>query len=92
MPSLNFEAEQISFRNYYTDNYELLKDAEEFVRSLIASLLSQAPGLEKPTVISRIKDREESIRKFSRKYQTELEQKQQPYEIKVSEWLIRSNG
>ena len=82
MPSLNFEAEQISFRNYYTDNYELLKDAEEFVRSLITSLLSQAPDLEKPTVISRIKDREESIRKFSRKYQTELEQKQQPYEIK----------
>jgi ppGpp synthetase/RelA/SpoT-type nucleotidyltranferase len=82
MPSLNFEAEQISFRNYYTDNYELLKDAEEFVRSLVTSLLSQAPGLEKPTVILRIKDREESIRKFSRKYQTELERKQQPYEIK----------
>jgi ppGpp synthetase/RelA/SpoT-type nucleotidyltranferase len=82
MPSLNFEAEQISFRNYYTDNYELLKDAEEFVRSLITSLLSQASGLEKPTVISRLKDRDESIRKFSRKYQTELEQKQTPYEIK----------
>ncbi|MGD0966205.1 MAG: (p)ppGpp synthetase [Candidatus Acidiferrales bacterium] len=82
MPSLNFEAEQISFRNYYTDNHELLQDAVEFIRSLVTSLLSQAPGLEKPTVISRIKDREESIRKFSRKYQTELEQKQQPYEIK----------
>ena len=82
MPSLNFEAEQISFRNYYTDNYELLKDAEEFVRSLITSLLSQASDLEKPTVISRLKDRDESIQKFSRKYQTDLEHKQTPYEIK----------
>jgi hypothetical protein len=81
MPSLNFEAEQISFRNYYTDNYELLKDAEEFVRSLITSLLSQASDLEKPTVISRLKDRDESIQKFSRKYQTDLEHKQTPYEI-----------
>jgi len=81
MPSLNCEAEQISFRNYYTDNYELLKDAEEFVRSLITSLLSQASDLEKPTVISRLKDRDESIQKFSRKYQTDLEHKQTPYEI-----------
>jgi hypothetical protein len=42
MPSLNFEVEKTSFRNYYTDSYALLKDAEEFIRSLITSLLSQA--------------------------------------------------
>lgn len=81
MASLDFEAEKSSFRNYYSDNYELLKEAEEFIRSLITSLLSDA-GIEKPTVISRLKDREESIRKFSRKYQLILEQTQQPYEIK----------
>jgi putative GTP pyrophosphokinase len=82
MPSLDFESEKTSFRNYYGDSYELLRDAEEFTRSLITSLVSQTSDLEKPTVVSRLKDREESIRKFSRKYQTALEQDQRPYEIK----------
>jgi putative GTP pyrophosphokinase len=82
MPSLNFETEQISFRNYYNDNYELLKVAEEFLRSLVTSLLSQSSEFEKPVVTSRLKDREECIQKFKRKYQTELEQSHQPYEIK----------
>src|SRR5579863_6332058 len=82
MPSLDFEAEKTSFRTHYSDNHELFADAEELVRSLITSLLSEVPGLEKPTVISRLKDREESIRKFSRKYQAELEREQRPYEIK----------
>jgi putative GTP pyrophosphokinase len=81
MASLDFENEKTSFRNYYNDNYELLKQAEEFIRSLITSLLPQA-DIEKPTIISRLKDREESIRKFSRKYQLRLEQTEQAYEIK----------
>lgn len=82
MASLDFEFEKASFRAYYGDNYELLKEAEEFVRALITSLLSLTPNLEKPTVVSRLKDREESIRKFSRKYQAALEATKQPYEIK----------
>lgn len=82
MPSLDFEAEKTRFRTYYGDNYELLKEAEEFVRSLITSLLSQTPQLAKPTIVSRVKDREESIAKFSRKYQAQLESTKQPYEIK----------
>lgn len=82
MASLDFEAEKAAFREYHNDNNELLHDAESFFRSLIASLLSRVSGLEKPIVSSRLKDREECIRKFSRKYQTPLEESKTPYEIK----------
>lgn len=82
MASLDFETEKAAFREYFNDNVEMHHDAEDFFRSLISSLLSPVPGLEKPMVTSRVKDREESIRKFSLKYQTTLEQAQQPYSIK----------
>lgn len=82
MASLDFETEKAAFREYFNDNVEMLHDAEDFFRSLITSLLSPVSGLEKPMVTSRVKDREESIRKFSLKYQTNLEQEQQPYSIK----------
>lgn len=81
MPSLNFENEKDVFRTYYNDNHQRLRDAEDFFRSLVATLTARVDGLEKPYVSSRVKDREECIAKFSRKYQTALEQSQQPYEI-----------
>lgn len=43
--------------------------------------MARVNGLEKPVVTSRLKEREECIQKFSRKYQTVLEQAQTPYEI-----------
>ncbi|MDG6348575.1 hypothetical protein QAA18_07435 [Luteimonas sp. 8-5] len=82
MASLDFEAEKSAFREYHNDNSELLHGAEDFFRSLVVSLLARVSGLEKPTVTSRLKDREECIRKFSRKYQTALEESQNAYEIK----------
>lgn len=81
MPSLDFETEKVAFRSYYNDNHQRLRDAEDFFRSLITTLTARVDGLEKPSVTSRLKDREECIGKFSRKYQTALEQKQEPYEI-----------
>lgn len=81
MPSLDFETEKAAFRSFYNDNHQRLRDAEEFFRSLITTLTARVDGLEKPVVTSRLKDREECIGKFSRKYQTALEQDQQPYEI-----------
>lgn len=82
MASLDFEHEKNAFREYYNDNIELLHDAENFFKSLISSLISRVQGLEKPVVTSRIKEREECIRKFSRKYQTPLEEEKTPYNIK----------
>lgn len=82
MGSLDFEQEKLNFRNYFSDNYKLLETATESFRILISSLCTDHPGLDTPKVFSRLKDREESIRKFARKYQTKLEHTQTPYEIR----------
>jgi putative GTP pyrophosphokinase len=82
MASLDFDKEKASFREYYSVNQRLLLDAEAFFRSLVGSLLSMSSALTTPTVIGRVKDREESIKKFVRKYQSDLESAKIPYEIK----------
>lgn len=82
MASLDFEKEKNEFREFYSDNHDLLKDATQFFESLIASLVASISGIETPTVISRLKDREESIKKFSLKYQIELEKTRTPYSIR----------
>lgn len=81
MPSLDFEAEKATFREYYNDNAKRLDQAKEAFLTLLGSLLANA-DLEVAAATGRIKDREESIRKFMRKYQGELEQSSTPYEIK----------
>lgn len=80
--SLDFDKEKNEFREFYSDNHDLLNDATKFFESLVASLASSIPDIEQPTVISRLKDREESIKKFSLKYQTELESTKTEYSIK----------
>ena len=82
MASLDFEKEKAAFREFYAENQKLFLDAESFFRSLIASLILNAQTVTSPTVISRVKDREEAIKKFSRKYQSHLEETKEPYEIK----------
>lgn len=82
MASLDFDKEKNNFREYYSDNHHLLDGAARLFESLIASLTADVNGLEAPAVSSRIKDREESIKKFARKYQTQLENDQTPYEIR----------
>lgn len=82
MASLDFEKEKNEFREFYSDNHDLLKDAANFYESLVASLVASIQGLETPSVISRLKDREESIKKFSLKYQTDLEKEKTPYSIR----------
>jgi|SRR4028118_1022943 Uncharacterized protein conserved in bacteria len=81
MASLDFEKEAQLFREFYADNIRLLTAAEEAFRTLVVSLLRSA-SVEEPTVLSRIKDREEAIRKFQRKYQAKLEKNKETYEIR----------
>ncbi len=81
MASLDFEQEKNKFRDFYSDNHDMLNDATSFYRSLIASLVASIENIETPTVIARLKDREESIKKFSLKYQTDLEMNKEPYSI-----------
>ncbi len=82
MPSLDFEKEKADFREFYAENQKLLLDAEVFFRSLVGSLLSASSEITPPAVVGRVKDREESIKKFVRKYQSDLEAAKIPYAIK----------
>lgn len=82
MPSLDFEAEKQRFINYATDNIELLRNAESSFSTLTKSLLATSSELSASTVTSRIKGLEECINKFSRKYQSKLEEEKTEYEIK----------
>lgn len=59
----------------------MLNDATSFYRSLVAQLVASIENIETPTVNARLKDREESIKKFTLKYQTDLEKNKEPYSI-----------
>lgn len=80
MASLDFEKEKQSFRDYHNENYELLEAAKQAFIVIINSILAEDIPIS--SVTGRVKDREESIKKFSRKYQTALEEARTPYEIK----------
>jgi ppGpp synthetase/RelA/SpoT-type nucleotidyltranferase len=82
MASSNFETEKQAFLDYVNDNIELLRNAESSFSTLIQSLLATSTELSVATVSSRLKGPKESIKKFSRKYQSELEKEKQAYEIK----------
>ncbi|MFW2367722.1 MAG: GTP pyrophosphokinase [Desulforhopalus sp.] len=82
MASSNFEKEKHNFLDYVNDNIELLRNAESSFSTLIQSLLATSPELSVSTITSRLKGRKESIKKFSRKYQSKLEKEKQSYEIK----------
>lgn len=82
MPSLDFEIEKQIFRDYFNDNIELLHNAESSFSTLVKSLIATSQELSSSVVTSRVKDREECIKKFSRKYQSKLEEENNNYEIK----------
>ncbi|MFC3194294.1 GTP pyrophosphokinase family protein [Marinicella sediminis] len=82
MPSQDFETANRNFREWYAQNYPLLRAAEKTYKNLIHLLLSGIEGVPLPKVLSRLKDRNECVKKFQRKYQTDLEQKSTEYEIK----------
>lgn len=81
MPSLDFEAEKAAFREYYDGNAQRLEQAKEAFLTLLNSLLAHG-NLQVAVATGRIKEREESIKKFTRKYQGDLEKNFTPYEIK----------
>lgn len=80
MPSTNFEDEKAAFRQFYDSKQTLLVQSCESYRTLIKALLT-SQGIVVSKVEARVKDREECIRKFFRKYLPSLEEQGQPYEI-----------
>lgn len=76
-----FDSKRNEFKEYYSECHDVLKSAEDSFRNLIHLLLSDAP-IPTPKVISRLKDRDESIKKFEIKYRNELEKSETEYSIK----------
>jgi len=82
MASLDFESEKAAFREWYDSRQAVLSRAARQVENLLASLTSGCEEIEDPSVSHRVKDREESIKKFALKYQVDLEASETPYKIK----------
>lgn len=82
MATLDFEKEKISFRKFYDSNRKLFEEAKKTYIRIVSSLLKGSVVGEVPKIEGRVKDKEECIKKFHRKYQSKLEADEQPYEIK----------
>jgi putative GTP pyrophosphokinase len=80
--SLDFEAEKSTFREFYDANRLTLEGALGSFKTLLRSLLASMPEIAVSDVEGRIKDREECLIKFTRKYRTPLESSKTPYEIR----------
>lgn len=81
MASTDFETEKIAFKEFYASNQVRLRDAADSFRTLVQLLLSDRDEFSSPVVTSRVKERDECISKFMRKYQKSCEETKTPYEI-----------
>jgi putative GTP pyrophosphokinase len=81
MPQIDLELEESQFRTFYAAHLPQLQDACTSVVESVRELLSQATDLEVSKVEGRVKDVEECIRKFRRKYRAALEERNTPYQI-----------
>lgn len=81
MASLNFNSEKDNFRKYYEENHDIFNRSIDSFKSIIQSILS-TNKIDTSNIIGRVKNCEESINKFTIKYQTKLESKNTEYEIK----------
>lgn len=82
MASLDFGQEKIVFRKFYDSNQKHFADARNVYIRIISSLIKRFDVGEVTKIEGRVKDREECIKKFHRKYQRKLEADEQPYEIR----------
>ncbi|MDA8457417.1 (p)ppGpp synthetase [Acidovorax sp. GBBC 3334] len=82
MPSLDFSREERGFEAFYEQELPALQYACASYIALLQSILSRTPHLDITKVEGRIKDRQECIAKFSRKYRAALEESNTPYEIR----------
>jgi len=82
VPSTDFEKEKAEFREYHGNNIKRMEEAKDSFISLLTALITRSEKIEVSKVEGRVKDREECIRKFNRKYRTELEKSRSEYTIK----------
>jgi len=82
MSSLDLSREESAFHSFYAQELPAMEHACAFYVALLQSILSRARHIDIAKVEGRVKDREECIRKFSRKYRAVLEESNTPYEIR----------
>ena len=82
MASLDYETEKNAFREHYDSNRVTIDGAKSSFVTLISSLLASDGLIAASKIEGRIKDREECLSKFTRKYRTQLENDKTPYTIR----------
>jgi GTP pyrophosphokinase len=82
LASLDFEFEKSNFRKYYDHNKLFFEEVTNAYIRTIKALIKQSDVGEVTKIEGRVKEREECIKKFHRKYQSKLEADEQPYAIK----------
>uniref|UniRef100_C6E235 RelA/SpoT domain protein n=1 Tax=Geobacter sp. (strain M21) TaxID=443144 RepID=C6E235_GEOSM len=82
MASLDFEQETALFRKYYENNQKQFVAAKDAYVGVIRTLIRESDVGEATKIEGRVKDKEECIKKFQRKYRGKLEADEQPYQIR----------
>ncbi len=81
MASLDFDLEADHFRAFYARESKALDDACAALTGLVAGVVTRAGGIDIAKVDGRVKEADECIRKFVRKYRPALEESNTAYEI-----------
>lgn len=81
MASLDFEQEKLIFTNYYQANRKHFVAAKDAYIGMLRSLIKQSQIADVTKIEGRVKEQDECIRKFQRKYRNKLEADEQPYQI-----------
>lgn len=81
MASLDFEREESRFRAFYSAQRPQLEEACAALTAAISDAVGGARSVDLSKVEGRVKDVDECIRKFARKYRPGLEESNTPYEI-----------
>lgn len=81
MASLDFDLEASHFRTFYAQQVAALDAACMAITGLVAAAVAHAGGVDIAKVEGRVKEADECIRKFVRKYRPALEESNTPYDI-----------
>ncbi|MCO7233959.1 MULTISPECIES: GTP pyrophosphokinase family protein [unclassified Cobetia] len=81
MSARDYDKVKSRFKDYYNENFTLLNDAEISFRTLTSSLIRSDSSIAISKVEGRVKNRDECIKKFSRKYRDALELDEKDYDI-----------
>lgn len=81
MPTLDFDQAKSEFRTYFDEHASLFEDACSSFIALLTALVSHSGKIQVAKIDGRVKDREECIRKFSRKYRAGFEEGGAAYDI-----------